>query len=176
MIIIFLSFSRFVIIVFLVGNFLYLVLHNWKRCKLCTVARLLTVSVLSLIFLNVQGDAADIQKRLLLTKDALTIFFNHPVLGVGLRNYLIFQQQFRVKYLDLLNQPVHNVFLLLLTELGIVGAGIILIFLFKRLKNFVVHYPYVAAVILSTGLFDHYWLMLQQNFLLLGVIAGLALF
>ncbi len=174
--IIFFSFAKFIILVFLFLNLVYLLRNTWKKCRLCTIAKIIIIGVLSLIFFQARGDPQDLEKRLLLTKDALRIFLNHSVLGVGLNNYLLYQQNFPIKYLDLLNQPVHNVFLLVLTEVGIVGTIMILVFLYKRIIKIVLSYPYVASAIILTGLFDHYWLTLQQNFLLLGVIAGLALF
>ena len=75
-------------------------------------------------------------------------------------------------------QPVHNIVLLLMAETGLVGLTLFLILIIKlfRLllatKNF--KFLMVFGTIILTGLFDHYWLTLQQNLLLLGIITGVS--
>ena len=121
-------------------------------------------------------------QRIDLTKNALTLIAVHPLFGVGLGNYLpavaVIQKPLSTLYI----QPVHNIFLLLLSEIGIIGLLSVLAFLFKtyqRLKNPPTNnikkiLLIVLSVILILGLFDHYWLTLQQNQLLLTVILGLS--
>lgn len=68
-------------------------------------------------------------------------------------------------------QPVHNIYLLLFSELGILGLVIFFIFIsygvlkLVRSNNRQVLYP--ILFILTSGLFDHYWLTLQQNVILM---------
>ena len=93
-----------------------------------------------------------------------------PFLGTGLGNYLIVQEQFPQLFADFLNQPVHNIFLLFLSETGAITILLLFFLFFKKLISAVKKYPYILIIILITGLFDHYWLTLQQNFLLMGVI------
>jgi O-antigen ligase len=120
-------------------------------------------------------------QRIDLIKNALTLITAHPLFGVGLGNYLPSVSGFQKPLPSTLYiQPVHNIFLLLLSEIGIIGLLFILAFLFKtyqRLygmqdgrKNSLL---IVISVILILGLFDHYWLTLQQNQLFLAVILGL---
>lgn len=75
-------------------------------------------------------------------------------------------------------QPVHNIFLLVFAETGIVGllAFCYLIFkvLFNQLKREKIYFLLPFMLILFTGLFDHYTLTLQQNMLLFGVFVGLS--
>ena len=105
-------------------------------------------------------------------QNAFSIIAKNPIFGVGIGNYLPVQHQFPERFAGLINQPVHNIFLLLTSEIGIlsiVGFGILF---FQELKKAIKNAPYIFFVILLTGMFDHYWLTLQQNFLLIGVILG----
>jgi len=90
---------------------------------------------------------------------------------------LIAQSRYLFSFLFLQYQPVHNIFLLALAELGII---IFLIFgrkiFFFTKKHWSTNraFRYLIIAIFITGSFDHYWLTLQQNFLLLSI--GLACF
>jgi len=112
--------------------------------------------------------------RMALTLAAARMWRDNWVIGVG-------PGQFLVKLPEYLPggfykiQPVHNIFLLILAEFG-AGGGLIsligLIWLIRRIKSIPKWLP-VLAVILITGMVDHYWLTAQQNRLLLGVMLGL---
>ncbi|HTK03721.1 MAG TPA: hypothetical protein VL401_03080 [Alphaproteobacteria bacterium] len=65
-------------------------------------------------------------------------------------------------------QPVHNIFLLVFSELGIVGLGLFA-FYFHRFFN---KFPAIFIFILVTGFTDHYWLTSHQNLLLLSLISA----
>ena len=108
-------------------------------------------------------------------KNALLIIGQRPLFGVGMGNYLLAQQQFPQRFADFLNQPVHNIILLIVSEFGIIiGVSLIILF-WREIKSAVKKSPYVLLAVLLTGLFDHYWLTLQQNFLLIGVVLGFLL-
>ena len=171
---VFLSFSKVAIATFLLLNFIYLWRSSLKKnCRLCFISRILIISIVSLLFLQAKTDPLTLQKRLLLTKNSLAIIGQRPFFGVGLGNYLLAQQQFPQRFTDFLNQPVHNLFLLLLSEVGALLIVVIFIIFFQEFKKAVKNFPYLFAVVLLTGSFDHYWLSLQQNFLLIGVIFGM---
>jgi O-antigen ligase len=79
-------------------------------------------------------------------------------------------------------QPVHNIFLLMTAEYGLIGLSLTISFLgivVKRLRqsNRPGAIPLTLAVmtIVLTGLFDHYWLTLLQNQLLAALVFSLAL-
>ena len=68
-------------------------------------------------------------------------------------------------------QPVHNIYLLVFSEVGVFGLVLFFFFvskgilkLFKEENRQVL---YTLLFILITGLFDHYWLTLQQNLVLM---------
>ena len=105
-------------------------------------------------------------------QNAAEIIKNHPLFGTGLGQYLYAQSQLQQNFPDLLNQPVHNIFLLLSSEAGLVIISLLWFLFFNQIKAFATKYLFIFLAILVTGFFDHYWLTLQQNFLLLGVVGG----
>lgn len=168
------SFSKIAIIVYLVLTTAYYLLTTKNKCRLCFVAKILIPFIVAFVFIRAQTDPLTVQKRFELINNSLKIIFNYPLLGIGIGNYLLAQGKFASKYYNFINQPVHNIFLLTMAELGIIIFGLVLILLFPMLKKLWRRkYLYLILVVVITGLFDHYWLTLQQNFLLLGVVAGL---
>lgn len=170
---IFFSFSKIAIALFLVLNFIYF----WqsplrKKCKICLFSRIFIILILSLVFVQAKADPLSLEKRLALISNSARLIRQHPIIGVGIGNYLIAQNQFSAKYADFLNQPVHNIFLLVLSEMGVIITLILSLTFRKESTRIFKKFPYVFAVILLTGMFDHYWLTLQQNFLLIGVVLG----
>lgn len=172
---VFVSFSKLAIVSFLILNIFSLIFYTKPYCRLCLVARLFTPVVVALIFLQACGDPLTLAKRAELLKNALIIISGHPVFGVGLGNYLLAQNQFVSKYPLFFNQPVHNIFLLFFAEVGIPLGGFILYKLFGFFKKNLFAICYLLFAILITGSFDHYWLTLTQNFLLMGVVFGLTI-
>lgn len=174
-ILIFISFSKTAIITLLLGNLFYRLKNRQKNlCRLCLISRLSILFITSLLFLSAKGDLLSLKKRLLLAKTALKIILRYPLFGVGLGNYLLAQQKFALPIPFLFNQPVHNVFLLFLSQAGIIISALLSLLILqpvikKRAKPEILFFSFV---ILLTGSFDHYWLTLQQNWLLLGFIAG----
>ncbi|KKU09954.1 MAG: hypothetical protein UX13_C0025G0004 [Candidatus Woesebacteria bacterium GW2011_GWB1_45_5] len=103
----------------------------------------------------------EVGERVELAKISGEIVSKNFLTGTGLNTFVYFNRMM---------QPVHNIFLLVLSEAGILGlAGLSFVFykVFKAL-------PLIALFILTTGFFDHYWLTLQQNMLLFSVVAGLS--
>ncbi|MFH0979470.1 MAG: O-antigen ligase family protein [Candidatus Roizmanbacteria bacterium] len=169
---VFLTFSKVAILTFLILNTLYLVLNTKTSCGICKIARMVVPLAISLIFLQATTDVLTIEKRIELSKNSLNILSNNLLFGVGLGNYLIAQARFNSKYLLFFNQPVHNIFLLYLVETGLLTGGLIIVLIAKFIYKIVITNPYLIFVVLLTGLFDHYWLTLEQNFLLLALIYG----
>lgn len=126
------------------------------------------VSILASIFSGSLLDARDFplsaKERLVLIESAGKVFSMSPITGVGFNNFFIAGKSL---------QPVHNIFLLVLTETGIVGLALFLILLIYLVKNPKTGIP--VLLIITTGLFDHYWLTLEQNELLLSIVFGLSL-
>ncbi len=173
---IFLSFSKIAILTYLFLSTIYNLSSNRLKCRPCVVARLFMIAIVSFIFLQATTDPSTIGKRIELIKDAITIIFRYPIFGVGLGSYLIEQAKFSSQYYLFFNQPVHNIFLLYFSELGIVVGGLIIAIIFSLIKLLIRMSPYVFSALVLTGLFDHYWLTLQQNFLIMGLVMGVSLY
>lgn len=93
--------------------------------------------------------------------------------GYGLGNFLVELPNFsKNEYFWL--QPVHNVLLLILTESGLLGLGILIFGLFNYLKSKKISKinVLILMIILITGMWDHYWITLPQNWWLMAVVLG----
>ena len=100
--------------------------------------------------------------------------------GEILKNLRIKNQELRIKnniparhY-----QPVHNVFLLIWAEIGIIGLlffiGLLLCVINKKgSKNLIVSMPLLAAMIMIF-LFDHWWWSLHFGVLFFWLVLGIA--
>lgn len=174
---IFFSFSKNAIFVFLFLNVLFFILKK-QSCRICTLAGLLVPGILSVIFLTAQTDLLSISKRLTLFSQAFILLQKHPFFGVGLGNYLLAQSFFPIKYPYFFLQPVHNIFLLFLVETGIIIGSVVLFLVLLFIKGIKNNIPalFIVLGIILTGLNDHYWLTLQQNFLLSSVLLGIVVY
>lgn len=169
-----LSFSKIAILGLLIVSF-YSTLQKRSDCLLCKISQMIIPITLGAIFLSGVGDPESIEKRIWLASSSFQIIREHLLGGVGLGNYLIAQSTFSIPYPYFFLQPVHNIFLLAVAELGI-PLFILIMYLLKSTIQTIWKSPAGKAVIIIvvlTGLFDHYWLTLQQNMLLVPVVFGL---
>lgn len=167
---IFFSFSKISISVFLILNFLFFIKKK-GNCHLCLFSRFFIFLLMFFVFISFNGDPLSFKNRLTLIKDSLLIIKENPLFGVGLGNYLIAQNKIKkyLYYSPITNQPVHNIFFLLYAQTGVlsfIGLFLIKDLLFKKIKK----NPYLFLALFLTGLFDHYWLTLIQNLLLIPVV------
>ncbi len=115
--------------------------------------------------------------RTVLVNYAVELIKTRPLLGVGANNFIIAlsKSDFSWQMISFL-QPVHNIFLLVGSEIGILGlslfSGFLILSLLRAKKNLIIFSA--LLVILFTGLFDHYWLSLIQNYYLFALVLGLA--
>ncbi len=167
--IIFLSFSKIVIISYLLLTIVYYLL-SIKKCRLCLISRIITLVVISSVFLIGKSDPLSLQKRIELIRTSLSIITKHPFIGVGVLNYLLSQAEYSSKFLYFINQPVHNIFLLFFSEWGLLFGGYLIYLSVKWAGQIIKTRPYIFLAIIITGMFDHYWLTLNQNFILLAII------
>jgi len=171
-VLVFLSFSKIVIVSFLVLNTLYFILNTKNKCIFCLVAKLFIFLVVSIIFLTAQTDPLTIEKRIFLLQNSFLIIRRNLFFGVGAGNYLLAQNKLIQQYLDIINQPVHNIFILFFSQWGMISFGLFYL-MFGYLKKVFKNNYFLFLVIALTGFFDHYWISLMQNFLLLPVVFGL---
>lgn len=159
----------------------YLIFTSRKKLSVAVLPAALILFSFLITFFPLEKQSVNL--RLEGMQKAVVIFKQHPVFGVGLGNYLIAayqQNSFRAPEPSLiLFQPVHNIFLLLLTEVGLPGLFIFLNFIYGCLKNsFTLDSAaafFALMFILLTGMLDHYWLTLIQNQFLLALVLGLSL-
>lgn len=151
-----------------------------KKKIIIPVFLVIALCLVSLSYLAPQFSTEEaINQRLQLIKMTASMIKEQPLVGVGLNNFISqlpkFWQNTGFTYWL---QPVHNIFLLVAAETGLLGLVIFLWFLiltFKKLlitKN--VQPLLLLLVILTLGLFDHYWLTLQQSQLLFTIVLGLS--
>ena len=113
-----------------------------------------------------------ISERQIFTKEALVLWKNNPLLGVGIGNYIVaLEKQYLYKF-EYQYQPVHNIFLLILTELGIFGFLLFLLLLRRVYKES--HYKPLLILFIIVGLFDHYLWTLYPGVLLFWVSLSLS--
>ena len=109
------------------------------------------------------------QKRMSLNISALKMVVDSPIFGVGAGNFTKRLGEYQKGNFYWL-QPVHNILLLALSEVGMVGVIVFWRFLKGRLKK--INW-WIGVIIMVTGLVDHYWLTLPQNTWLLAIILGI---
>ncbi|PIY95631.1 MAG: hypothetical protein COY66_06245 [Candidatus Kerfeldbacteria bacterium CG_4_10_14_0_8_um_filter_42_10] len=122
-------------------------------------------------------------------QDAFSLIKKHPVSGVGLNNYtLAVNYEIDSALAGQEYQPVHNVYLLVLAELGVFGVLIFLFLIFQILKESwlaLTNYSFddshswflICSVILMAifilFLFDHYFWTLSSGIMLFWFSLGL---
>ncbi len=118
--------------------------------------------------ISITGSSVSLPDRISLNHLAILTIKQFPLLGVGLGNFIPASG---------LYQPVHNIYLLLASELGLPALVVISYWLMvhgkKLLKTMNHELITTAAVIAITGAADHYWLTLHQNILLLVVLLAI---
>jgi hypothetical protein len=104
-----------------------------------------------------------ISHRLELIESSWKMIKSHFWFGVGLNNFipnLVKVSNTFISSWEL--QPVHNIFLLVFSEAGIIGLLAFSLLSFAGLTA----NSYQLIAVLFSGLSDHYWLTLKQNLLL----------
>lgn len=132
-------------------------------------------------------------RRAVLIESAGKMISQAPLLGVGLNNFLVkLPEKGDYPSVTWWLQPVHNIFLLVFAETGIVGLLFFFYLIFRAFNKSLEtgnpstllgmvslsnHWKLEIALlaILITGVVDHYWLTLQQNQLLFALVLGLSL-
>lgn len=108
---------------------------------------------------------------------------NYPWLGTGLGTFVPKMMKTFSQLPSYFYQPVHNIYLLLSSEIGIFGLIAFLAFIFFKIKNYIrtnslknlsnFGLLLVCLTILAIGLFDHLPLTIQQGRILLWLVLAL---
>lgn len=125
-------------------------------------------------------DSLTLLRRGELAANSWEMFLKYPAFGVGINNFIPTMADNILAGPSRFLQPVHNIFLLILAETGIVGLigfiGMIGYPLIKnskfRIQNLKLLLPWLIILIL--GMFDHYFLTLPQGYRLLFLVWGLS--
>lgn len=138
----------------------------------------LMVLFFSFIFIKSTIEIESISRRVEISKAAAALIKNNLLFGVGLNNFIpqiVKLPSFQGGGFWL--QPVHNFLLLILSETGVFGLAIFFfvnIIIFRQIYKKENYKSLIILItILLTGLSDHYWFTLQQNFMLMGIVLGL---
>jgi hypothetical protein len=114
-------------------------------------------------------------KRGQLNLAALGMIQKSPWFGVGMGNFLVNLPEFQRNNQIFWFQPVHNILLLSISEIGVLGF----IGVFWLLKEKIDYKKWnketwlILGVIFVSGMVDHYWFTLPQNMWLLVLVLGM---
>lgn len=180
---IFLSGSRLIWVLTLLSAWIYgLIVTINKKRFLGVSLMILGISILLLGIIcykfqinNLIGgwDKNSLGKRWELNVTALKMIQQSSWVGQGMGNYLVKLPEFQVNNYWL--QPVHNILLLIISETGFLGFGILIVGLFGFYKNkvFSSKDKLILGIIIISGMWDHYWLTLPQNWWLLTIVLAI---
>jgi O-antigen ligase len=109
-----------------------------------------------------------------LTRIAVQVIREDVILGTGMGNYLFAAMEYKDTSSPLFFavQPVHNIFLLTWAEIGILGLFLFVWFLLRSFRHAAYRPRVLLSLVVVIGMFDHYFLTLQQGQLLLAFILG----
>ena len=153
---------------------------NWIRIIISLVLILiLAIRIINFNYpiVNFLGgwDENGLIKRGQLNLASLEMVKSSPIFGIGMKNFLVDLPNFQNESHFFWLQPVHNILLLTLSEVGFLGLGILIWGLNSLFKNKKLEKEdwLVIGIILISGMVDHYWLTLPQNMWLLTLMLGL---
>jgi O-antigen ligase len=106
--------------------------------------------------------------------EALSYFYEKPLVGYGVGNYTFVTKQMNPELAGWALQPVHNVFLLLLVELGVVGLLLLTLIglaaaRFANWKELL----FWSVILLPILVFDHYIYSSYVGLMLFAIFVGI---
>lgn len=191
----FFTFSRVIIGLWVLGVIAIILIDFFKKDFRSTVfkirSRIITLTGLSLITailfsflfwpqvksrIHISAEEEAISQRIFYNKIAGSVAISHPLLGVGIGQFVP-NLMAKSRHLPaIIYQPVHNIYLLIVSETGFLGLALFLVFLFFVFYNFICRTNFrqlyhlsffiLAASFLLLGLFDHLLWTLQQGSLI----------
>lgn len=182
-----LTFSRsaiFLWIIYLLIMFGFSIFKKYKKGVFKSVGFIALLTVLVIfIFQNSLlaqrfsetrlADESVVQRNELISQSS-NMFINNPVLGIGINNFFD-NITYPIKSKVLFIQPVHNIFLLTLAQTGMIGFLFLIYLFYKSFINLLScskNKKYLLMIIFAIiflGMFDHYFLTLQQGQILLSI-------
>ena len=191
----FFTFSRSVIVVGYISLLGWLI-YSWRirafRRRIFLIGILLFIvnCLLLIVFwpyvssrydLAVIGGSQALNLRQFYNQAALDFIKKSPILGIGLGNFVSILAETYNKLPPWIFQPVHNIYLLIASETGVLGLLAFLAFLFLTVKSAwsrrcdlsVSCLLFIVCCLLFLGLFDHFLWDLQQGQILFWLVLGL---
>lgn len=184
-----LTFSRITILLFIA--FLFYVIYSKLKSNTLKLSFALSVFVLFLLLFfsfswSGQFLFRGINLRLELLEQSFAIAQASPYFGIGLNNFFVHQAPLIKTVSPIVFQPPHNIYVLALISLGLLGSPFFIYVLitafrkcFEKLK---IKDPEVKAFyksifiifigILIAGIVDHFFLTLEQGQIILALILG----
>ncbi len=169
-VIMFFTFSRVGIFLIVLNIFIFVCKEMYSR----KIFRKKTFSFFPIFvlerFVNLfNGDDSGWRDRKNLMEASFKVIKENIILGTGFGNFVRAMENYvpRTSKGIMLLQPVHNIFLLLFSETGIIGFLLFSVFLFKILRKNIKKITILGIVVfvdlIVIGLFDHYLLSLPQG-------------
>ena len=170
-----LTFSRVALLLFLFSAIFFL------RKKMLILIFVLVLLISPLLFARYSSlfnyDSLTVLRRTELAEKSFEYFIKSPIFGVGLNNFIPTLSYDMVSGPNRFLQPVHNIFLLSLSETGIIGLiGLFVLIAYPLLfkikdKKWLV----IWGVTIFLGMFDHYFLTIPQGYRMLFLLWGLSI-
>lgn len=157
-----------------------------SRAGTLVIATLIVVATFSLLFwpqvksrIHISAQEEAVTQRVFYNKIAGSVAVSHPLIGIGIGQFIPAMMT-KFKHLPAIAyQPAHNIYLLIASETGFLGLATFLAFLasifwrffrqadFKKLHTFLL--LIFSCSFLVAGLFDHFLWTLQQGSLILWI-------
>lgn len=115
------------------------------------------------------SDESIVQREHLMNQ-SIDMFIKNPVFGVGINNF--YNNLGKSEEKTLFIQPVHNIFLLVLSQVGLIGLIYFLIIFYKSINNKKRNFL-LLSILIILGMFDHYFLTIQQGQIMIVMILSL---
>lgn len=189
----FLTFSRGVVAVFLTVNLIFFSFNffqGWRSKNRPLMRRTFFIFFLLLVFcfliftlarpevlarFKISAAEQAVSMRKMYNETALITIADYPLLGIGAGGFVWEFQNIYHLMAGWIHQPVHNLYLLTASEIGLPGLAVFLFFLYLLLKKKprLIVFGLLLVGFLFIGLFDHFFLTLQQGQLLLWLVLGI---
>ena len=189
-----LTFSRAIIAIFILASLFYFIFVFCKArkskdkelSKKIILIFLLFVIFCSLFIIfafpelfsrfSISPEEQSVTLRLFYNQFTYSVIQECPLIGIGIGNFVWEMKDALDLLSDWIHQPVHNVYLLIASETGLLGLFVFLMFLYQLLRKFKeINYLllFIVFCILFISLFDHFFWTLQQGQLMFWLTIGL---
>lgn len=123
---------------------------------------------------NLRLTDESVMQRETVAKASLKMIENHPLFGVGINNFLIELPNYTRSAGYFYLQPVHNIFLLAFSQIGLIAGLMFITLLIFAFRSANIRLKFMLFLVCFLGLFDHYFLTLQQAQIIFSLVLGLS--